>query len=125
MARILIVDDERRIRESLVALLALKGTHHVEAASTVREARDIAEQQPLDLLIVDLMLADEIDGLQLATSLRASNPTLAVIVVSGYLSDDVQTRVDALPRMSALSKPCRIEELMRTIDVALGLHHDD
>ena len=76
-----------------------------------------------NILIVDLMLADEIDGLQLATSLRDSNPTLSVILVTGYLSDDVQARVDALPQTWALAKPCRTEELIRTIDVTLGLHH--
>jgi DNA-binding response OmpR family regulator len=125
MAKILIVDDEQRVCDSLVALLSSKGEHHVEAAATVREAREIAERQPLDLLIVDLMLADEIDGLQLATSLRDSNPTLPVILVTGYLSDDVQARVDALPQTWALAKPCTIEELIRTIDVTLGLHHND
>ena len=82
MAKILIVDDEQRICDSLVALLSSNGAHRVEAAATVREAREIAERLPLDLLIVDLMLADEIDGLQLAASLRASNLTLPVILVT-------------------------------------------
>ncbi len=119
MATILVVDDERQIRESLSALLCARGVGLVETAANAREATEIALRQPPDLLIVDWMLGDDVDGLQLAETLRQTNPHLETIFVTGYLSSELQKKTQTRTRTRVFSKPCPHEELMQAIDEAL------
>lgn len=125
MATILVVDDERRIRDSLFFLLQARGQHCVHVAGTAREAQEMAQTHPPDLLIMDWMLADNVDGLQIAGLIRESQPSLPVILVTGFVSDDLQTQVDSLSRTWLLSKPCDFEELLRTIELALQAKLDE
>ena len=120
MATILVVDDERLIRQSMHVLLSQLGGHDIETAANAREAWEIADRKSPDLLIVDWMLANDMDGLQVAKSFRESNPSLPVILITGYLSDDLQARVGSLPRTWVLPKPCEFSELERTIKSALA-----
>lgn len=120
MATILVVDDEQSIRDSLSALLSTCGDSRVETAGTAREATEIAARQPPDLLIVDWMLGDDVDGLQLAQTLRQSHPRMEIIVVTGYLSDELQRKIEAMTHIRAFSKPCPHEEFMQAIDDALN-----
>lgn len=120
MATILIVDDERQVRESLSALLSAKGVDRVETAESVHEAKEHAARQPPDVLIVDYMLGDDMDGLQLAESLRHTNPQLETILMSGYLSNELQQRIEAMTQIKAYSKPCPPDEFMQAIDDALS-----
>jgi DNA-binding NtrC family response regulator len=120
MATILVVDDEQSIRDSLSALLSTVGDSRVETAGTAREATEIAARQPPDLLIVDWMLGDQIDGLQLAETLRQTHPRMEIIVVTGYLSDQLQRRIETMSHIRAFSKPCPHDEFMQAIDDALS-----
>ena len=66
---ILIVDDDREIRELLAAYLEKNGMRATVAANG-RQMRALLEQQNFDLLVLDLMLPGE-DGLTLCRELRA------------------------------------------------------
>ncbi|MEI8397030.1 MAG: response regulator [Rhodospirillaceae bacterium] len=81
MARILVVEDALEVRESIKDSLEDAG-FTVEVASDGVVALDIQERQPCDLVITDLWMPN-MDGLDLLKRLRAINPKLPVIAISG------------------------------------------
>lgn len=124
MTTILVVDDEPVIRDSLRELLQSRGLE-MKAASTAQEAVDLATRDPPDLLIVDWMLGDEVDGLQLTKILRESHSNLPTIVITGYPSDELQTQVDAMSNTWLFTKPWPFDRFMRLITEVLQTKHGD
>jgi DNA-binding NtrC family response regulator len=79
----MVVDDERAIRMLVARVLQREG-HHVIACGGAEDA--LAENTPIDLLIVDHVLAG-MNGRQLSEAMRKRYPTLPVILMSGYLGE--------------------------------------
>lgn len=83
MATILVVDDEPPIRQLVARILERKGHRVIQCGDSLSA---LAVTDPFDLLIVDFVLPD-VNGRDLTAKLRASRPTLPVILMSGYLPD--------------------------------------
>jgi len=117
MAKILIVDDERSVRELLYQYTKSQGHDSVTAESGKAALKVFDEHQP-DLMIVDLRIGD-IDGLEIIQETKKRNPNLAVIMATGH--GTVETAVEAM-RLGAfdyLTKPFQLEELGAVISSAL------
>lgn len=91
---VLIVDDERNIRNTLSMCLEAMGCH-VLTASNGDEAIQHAQKSLVDVAFLDLRLAHE-DGLQLLPRLLAERPALQVVVVTAFATLD--TAVEAMRR---------------------------
>jgi len=81
MARILVVDDDAIARSLLSAALANQG-HEVEEARDGREGSALAKTIPFDLVITDIFMPEK-DGIELIQELRAHDPALKIIAISG------------------------------------------
>lgn len=80
----LIVDDDPAIRRFLAAVVERKGFQSLEAESAVAALRLLWKKRAqIELLITDIQMPGEMDGLDLAYSVKNSFSTLPVIVVSG------------------------------------------
>src|SRR2546428_14095773 len=79
---ILIIDDEKEIRESLEELLALEG-HQAVTAGTAEEGLKKFEEQVFDLALVDISLPDQ-GGLEVLKTLKGENPEVGVIMVTSF-----------------------------------------
>jgi CheY-like chemotaxis protein len=123
MTTILVVDDEPVIRDSIRELLESRGLD-IETASTAQDAIACVSHLPPDLLIVDWMLGEEMDGLQLAQALRQSQPHLPTIVITGYPSDELQSQIDAISDTWLFSKPWPFDQFMQLITEVLEEHHE-
>ncbi|HEV8323327.1 MAG TPA: PAS domain S-box protein [Myxococcota bacterium] len=117
--RILVVDDDTDAREFLETLLHRQGWEAVGTAAAAA-AFEVAVAQPIDAILLDLMLPDE-DGFSLCRRLRAEARTriIPVLVVSALSSED-----DAIAAFDAgaddfVAKPFRAYELMARIRGAL------
>jgi sigma-B regulation protein RsbU (phosphoserine phosphatase) len=87
-ARLLIIDDEAMVRESMEAYLEDSG-YSVVAVDSGRAGLEILESQSIDLILCDLRMPN-IDGLQVLQSVKQRSNTIPVIVVSGAgVMDDV------------------------------------
>lgn len=86
MPCILVIDDEELIRGLVQRVLERRG-YTVVSCPTAAEA--LAQTQPFDLLLVDLVLP-EMDGRALAEVLRLRCPGLPVVLMSGYLPTDLE-----------------------------------
>jgi diguanylate cyclase (GGDEF)-like protein/PAS domain S-box-containing protein len=116
-ARILVVDDEPRLRRSL-ALLLEGSARQIDECGTGAEAMTALSRQYYDLLLLDLRLPD-MTGLELMDWLGARLPSLSVIVVSA--DDVIDSAIGALRRgaYDFVRKPYQPDELLRTVDNAL------
>ena len=81
--KVLIVDDEQDYRVLLKDVFCQHG-YEVQIAANAREASMHAEQARPDLLIIDWLLKDAVDGLTVANSLHQANKELKTILITGF-----------------------------------------
>jgi DNA-binding NtrC family response regulator len=123
--RILIIDDERSIREVFTVLLGERG-YLVEAAETGRQGLDAARRFGPDVVLLDMNLPD-IPGLEVLTGLRdlPDEPGIIIITAFGTIRNAVEaTRLGAT---AYLEKPVDNEELLLNISRILevrSLRHE-
>jgi diguanylate cyclase (GGDEF)-like protein/PAS domain S-box-containing protein len=117
-ARLLVVDDEPRMRQSLVDLVRLKG-YDADAADSGRTAIQRLAKKQYDLVLLDLFMPD-VDGYAVMQHMREHNSKVAVIVVSG--DNTMQAAIKALRNgaYDFVRKPYEPEELFKTIENALS-----
>ncbi len=119
--RILIIDDEAAIRESLETLLSLEG-YLVETATNGEEGLDQIQQNIYDLVLLDLALPGK-NGLEILQVIRELQPVLPVIMITAY--GKVDNIVDAM-RLGAqnfVQKPWDNDKLLADIRSAIGRYH--
>jgi len=90
--RILVVDDEAVVRDSLCAWFRQEG-RHVDAAESAREALRLCAQGRYDIALLDIKMPG-MDGLELQSRLAAADPELTMIIMTAYAS--VETAVKAM-----------------------------
>ena len=117
LGRILIVDDEPKIRSFIGRALAAAG-YATELADSGAEGLRRAVQSHFELVILDLVMPD-LDGRQVLARLLAAHPEQAVIVLSCVA--DVAAKVDCLERGAHdyLTKPFSLAELLARVRVQL------
>jgi DNA-binding NtrC family response regulator len=119
-ARLLIIDDEPSIRESLETLLTLEG-FDVSLAPDGSQGLEILEHEEFDLLLLDLALPGE-SGIDLLPRITAMHPNLPVIMITAF--GTVGNVVDAV-RAGAenfIQKPWDNEKLLADIRSAIARH---
>jgi two-component system response regulator MprA len=113
--RILVVDDDSTLRETLAEILIEDG-FDVRGASNGRAALDQLHKWPADLVILDLMMP-VMDAYSFQTSLRADGHRTPILVVSAAPKlDEAATRLEAV---GVVAKPFRIGELRDEVNRAL------
>lgn len=119
--RILIVEDEPDMRETLRKALERQG-YRVGVAADGAEALRILGEEPFDLVLTDLRLP-RMSGLAFLEELGAVRPGVPVIVVTGFGTRENWRRATALRVRGFLTKPLRLVELMTTVERALATDH--
>jgi two-component system nitrogen regulation response regulator NtrX len=117
-SRILVIDDEAAIRDSLRMTLEYNGFEFIGAA-TGQEGLALAEREAPDLVLLDIKMPG-MDGMDVLGRLRAANESLPVVMVSGH--GTTSTAVDAIKRgaVDFLDKPFEsTDRLLVTIGNAL------
>jgi two-component system nitrogen regulation response regulator NtrX len=116
-ARILVVDDERSIREVLAQVLGYEG-YVVEVAGSGGEAITMHKAQPFDLVLLDVKMQG-IDGIDTLHQLRTHDPELRVVMISGHAT--IANAVEAVKSgaFDFLEKPLDSDRLLVTVQRAL------
>jgi two-component system response regulator PilR (NtrC family) len=112
-ARILVIDDDKGIRESLETVLKEEG-YEVDVAENGHEAIQKSQANYYNLALVDLRLPD-MDGLKLLTEMMETVPKVVKIIITGYPS--LQNAIEAvnLGADGYMVKPYKMEDMLRTI----------
>ncbi|MCW1924508.1 response regulator [Luteolibacter arcticus] len=119
-ARILLVDDEPAVLQVLRQALLAEG-FEVEIAANGREAVERVKERLFDLVLTDLIMP-EMDGIQTILALRAVDPFLRVIAMSGGIMSgegDFLPLARQLGAQAVLSKPFEYGTFMESVRGAL------
>ena len=110
---ILVVDDEERQREIYRDILHDEG-HRVETAASGESALRLLEQERFDLVLTDLNLTG-MTGVQLLSEIVSADPTVAVVLITGYPS--IQSAIEATKKgvYEYLEKPVDRSRLLEVV----------
>src|SRR6202041_1795984 len=118
MAKLLVVDDEKNIRDALGRFLGSR-EHEITIAESGREALALANRDgPFDLVLSDWRMA-EMNGLELLNEIKAKFPSTIVILMTAYAT--VQNAVAAMKAgaYDYVTKPFSLDQIQHAVDRAL------
>ena len=116
--RILLVDDDVRVRDMLRDVMATFG-YDVDVAGDGRTGVEKFREQRIDVIVTDFMMPG-ITGLDLAAQVRVVDPAMPIILLTGLATLAVLEEARRL-RVTVLSKPIGTLALRAALDAALGL----
>ncbi len=117
MAGILVVDDERSLRE-LLEIMLRRQQHEVRCAATLGEALDRTRAEDYDLVISDLRLGAD-SGLSLLEAVKARSPDTEVVMMTAYATTENAVQAMKLGAYDYVLKPFKVEELQLVVEKAL------
>jgi len=118
MAEILVVDDEIGIRELLSEILGDEG-HSVHAAENAGQARQLRDENRLDLVLLDIWMPDT-DGITLLKEWAAAGKlSMPVIMMSGHATIDTAVEATRIGALDFLEKPITMQKLLRAVETGL------
>lgn len=117
MASILIVDDERSIRNSLKDILEHED-YSIETAESGHQALEILKQKSIDLVLSDIKMP-QMDGVELLEKMQKDFPSVPVVMISGH--GDIETAVECIKKgaFDFLQKPLDLNRILVTVRNAL------
>ena len=121
MARILLADDEPKLRDLFARYLEGLG-HDVRTAADGNEVMSALAEASADLLVTDINMPD-MDGIEILTTLRKSGSQMPVIAISGggYLDKNLLLSSAAmLGALVTLEKPFALDELRDAVENILS-----
>ena len=119
MHRIIVVDDEKFIRESIASFeWKTIGVEPVGCFETAEDALDYIKQNPVDIVLTDICMQG-VDGIELIKQIKAIRPEMAVICISGYSNYEYLRACLKLGANDYILKPVDKEELFEAVNCAL------
>jgi PAS domain S-box-containing protein len=123
-ARILVVEDEAIVARNIKHRLERLGYTVPSIARTGQEALDQAEDTQPDLVLMDVRLQGEIDGIEAADKIR-SRLDVPVVYLTGYADETTLQQAKITEPFGYILKPFEARELRGTIEMALHKHAVD
>jgi len=115
--RILVVDDELSVTEALTFVLTDLG-HHVDAAKSVGEAKELLKGSPYDLVFTDLRLPDA-SGIDLLAHIKGDTPNTEVVVMTAHSSLDIAIEAIKRGAFYFIEKPFTPDQVTTLVERAL------
>jgi len=117
MLRILIVEDDRLVAESMRMLLANAGHEVVGIASDEASALDLTFSGRPELVLMDIRLSHGDDGIDTARRIQRHR-LVPVVFISAHLDRDARERTAAVALVDHLPKPCSARGLLEAVSMA-------
>jgi PAS domain S-box-containing protein len=121
LARLLIVEDEALVALQLQRTLVNAGYQVLDSVASGEDAIDKAIQLHPDLVLMDILLAGKMDGVQAAAQIRAQLD-IPIVYLSAHAEDERVRQSIFTEPYSYLAKPVSIQELRATLEMALYKH---
>jgi len=119
MGDILIVDDERDIRELISDILEDEG-FATRLASNSDECMDAINDEPPALMILDIWLKDsQMDGIDILKATKRDNPGIPIVIISGHGNIEIAVAAIKQGAYDFIEKPFNIDQLMVVIGRAM------
>lgn len=121
-AKVLIVEDESIIALDIQNSLVNAGYHVVAIATCADEALDLTAQFNPDLVLMDIRLCGEMDGVEVAEKIRREF-NLPVVYLTAHADENTLQRAKITEPFGYILKPFEDRELITTIEIALSRYH--
>ena len=119
MSYILVVDDEKDIRD-LIGQILLDEGHTVKPAYNSTSAMDYINNEEPSLIILDIWLKDsEMDGIEILKSVKQNNPLCPVVVISGHGNIEIAVAAVKQGAYDFIEKPFNTDQLLLVLNRAL------
>jgi CheY-like chemotaxis protein len=122
--KVLIVEDEAISATSLHRAFRSYGYNVCEVASTGESAIEIARRERPDVILMDIGLAGRMDGFEAAMEIRALGD-IPIVFLTGYMDDEIVTRVKVFRWAAMLVKPITPEEVRQAISAVFEGRNGD
>ena len=119
MSRILVVDDERSMRD-FVSILLRKNGHDVETAENGEVAIERIRNESFDLVITDLKMPGS-GGLEVLEQVKNQDPSSQVILMTAFATTDTAVEAMKLCARDYITKPFKVDELLVQVSKALDV----
>jgi two-component system nitrogen regulation response regulator NtrX len=116
---ILIVDDEESICQTLGGILIDEG-YEVVTAGSGEEALRILEEEPPNLVVLDIWLPG-MDGIEVLKTIKAAHPHLQVVMMSGHGTIETAVKATKLGAFDFIEKPLSLEKVILVVNHAMNL----
>lgn len=111
--KILLVDDEDHLQEVLGLLLELDG-HQVTTAFSGEQAIEHSKEGKFDLVITDFKMPG-MNGMDVVRSIKKENPDTAVVMITGYPTEDTEKEAQKLGVDDYIAKPFHMDKMREVI----------
>ncbi|HIE09072.1 MAG TPA: response regulator, partial [Armatimonadetes bacterium] len=115
--RVLVVDDEEHICTLCKRALSMHG-FEVVTTTDPEEALKLAEEQKFDVLLADIRMP-KMDGMELATRVRAMHPDIAVVFITGFGTMEMAIRAVEEGADGFVPKPFGVEDIVSAVRQAV------
>jgi two-component system response regulator HydG len=115
---VLVVDDDASIRDAVAKTLVKEG-YAVDEAQDGVLALDVLRRKQYDLVLADLRMP-KLDGMGLLRAVKASNPDIPFILITGHGTIDDAVESLKLGAFDFVQKPFKRQDLLRTVEKALS-----
>src|SRR5512139_1068063 len=116
--RILIVDDQEEILDSLAAILSDEG-HEVLRARDGQTALHIVQSDAPDMVFLDIWIPG-IDGMQTLRAIKRISPDCSVVMMSGHGTIETAVKAIKLGATDYLEKPLNLEDVLHLVQKAIS-----
>lgn len=118
--KLLVVDDEPKTCTLIQEYFNARGCR-VRAVASGEEALEALQQDPPQLVLLDLKLEEGMDGFEVLTRMKQRTPSVPVIIISGHLSKEAEQSLRELGAVACLHKPINLTELQRHVIEAAAI----
>ena len=118
MKKILIIDDDKEMLQSLKKILSHKPEYEITVTQEPRMGEELFHREKFDLVISDLMMND-LTGMDILKSIKEKNNETPVIIISGYGTIEASVEAVKLGAFDFIEKPFASKKLFESIDKAL------
>ena len=108
--KILVVEDEGFVREAIIDYLEIKGYENILSASKGEEAIAKIEEEKPDWVLLDIQLADEVDGMVVLERAKEISSNTKVVMMSAYRREH-EMKAKKLGAHAFIKKPIGMEQL--------------
>ncbi len=118
MARILVAEDDKAVREFVKRALSHRG-HDVTAVDDGSQALEALREQEFDLLLADVVMP-EMDGIALAQKVSRDRPDLPILLMSGYAAERQRAHGLDVLNHRVIPKPFTLKQICDATDGLLA-----
>ncbi len=118
MARILVAEDDKAVREFVKRALSHRG-HDVTAVDDGSQALEALREQEFDLLLADVVMP-EMDGIALAQKVSKDRPDLPILLMSGYAAERQRAHDLDVLNYRVIPKPFTLKQICDATDGLLA-----